>query len=168
MKVNQALRRLEFGVTGWTPALVGGFFAAMGGAFVYWLLIGGEVTVNGRAGGPADAWMPALFVLLGVGIMGLRGRSWIDRDSLVLFEKSGWMMFTRLERTALAGTLEDVVVEEEWRRTDSGSRVRYEVYLRTSEGRHDLFRHEREGRAVKAAKMAADFLDIPYSGSVTS
>lgn len=45
--------------------LFGLAFAGFAGLFVWLLLTGGEVQVNGRPGKPADAWMPGLFIVFG-------------------------------------------------------------------------------------------------------
>ena len=58
--------------------LFGLVFAGFGGFFIYLLLTGGGVTVNGRPGTLSDAWMPGIFVLIGAVIGLSRYRKVID------------------------------------------------------------------------------------------
>lgn len=90
--------RITIGQGGWFLLLFGLVFAGFGCFFIAALLLGGDVTVNGRRGKPADAWMPGIFVVVGLGIAGIRYRRLFLADERVIETHMGWMLWTRVKR----------------------------------------------------------------------
>ena len=101
MKLHSQKQRIDLKSNGWGLILFGGVFAGFGMLFVVALLTGGDVEVNGRAGTPADIWMPGIFVLIGLGVAGVRYGTWLDVRQRVLFTRKGWLFWTKLEREHL-------------------------------------------------------------------
>jgi hypothetical protein len=82
--------------TGKGAAWVGGIFAAVGLLFVVLLCVSPKsVTVNDRPGRTEDAWVPGIFVLIGLAIAGIRRRREIDVDQHAVIDTSGWWWWTK-------------------------------------------------------------------------
>ena len=78
LRIDERRRTVTTDAGGGCLLLFGLVFAGLGGFFIYVLLTGGDVTVNGRPGTPSDAWMPGIFVLVGAVIGLARYRKVID------------------------------------------------------------------------------------------
>ena len=160
MKLHSQKQRIDLKSNGWGLILFGGIFAGFGMLFVVALLTGGDVEVNGRAGTPADIWMPGIFVLVGLGIAGVRYGTWLDVRQRVLFTRKGWLFWTKLEREHL-GEPSAVILAKEQRQSGDSTVTAYPIYLASATGRHELAASTHQLSARREAEEVARCFHIP-------
>ncbi|MHC5068489.1 MAG: hypothetical protein ACYTF0_07850, partial [Planctomycetota bacterium] len=136
MRIDPVTRRIEYhsrGVLLAFQTVFGGVFAAFGGWGVYALLTGGEMTVNGRPGTPADAWLPGIFLAIGLGIALFRYRKIIDIGERTVRTRWGWLLpcFGGLKGFA---PVQAVELSKEIRRGDKSSYTVYPIRLLVESG----------------------------------
>ncbi len=78
LRIDERNRRIVTRSGGGALLLFGLMFAGLGAVFIVLLVTGGAVTVNDRPGRLGDAWLPAIFVLVGLAIAFSRHRREID------------------------------------------------------------------------------------------
>ncbi|MBA3847028.1 MAG: hypothetical protein H0X45_10325 [Planctomycetes bacterium] len=143
-------RRRTIGANGGCLVVMGLLFAGVGAVAIVMLLTGGEVTVNERPGRPGDAWMPGIFVLIGLGIAGIRHRKVVDLDQRAIETTSGWMLWTGSKREAI-GDWQAVEVRPSERRGSGKNRyTAIPVRLHGSTGSCEIEapRQERDARLL--------------------
>ena len=160
MKLHASKHRIDLKSNSWGLILFGGVFAGFGLLFVALLLTGGEVDVNGRAGTPADAWMPGIFVLVGLGVAGVRYNTWIDVRQRVHYTRKGWLFWTWLGREHL-GEPSAVILAKEKRQSGDNTVIAFPIYLESATGRHELSDSTHELSARRGAEEVARCFHIP-------
>lgn len=141
--------------------IFGLIFAAMAAVVVYRLLMGHPVTVNGRPGRPDDAWMPAIFVVVGLALAGMRSSKVIDLDARTIVTTWGWLWWTRRTEAGIGDWMAVEVSASEERGSGSGRYTAVPVRLRGSRGDVEVDAPRKEVEARRLAKWLAVGADLP-------
>ncbi len=156
-----ARRRTIGGTSAGCAMLFGLIFAGFGAFGVFMLLSGGAFTVNDRPGRPSDAWMPGIFVAVGLGIAGIRHRKVIDLDERAVESTTGWMLWTRTRREAIGEWQAVEIRPAEQRGSGSGRYTAIPVRVSGTAGACEIDAPRQEQDARRLAEWLARGANLP-------
>lgn len=147
--------------------LFGACFALMGIIGVVCSLNGnGTVEFNNgssRPVTPADSWLPGIIVLIGLGIMGVRYRQWIEPDRRMLIKIWGWGLWVRRREESIADWEQIEMGPAEERGSGSGRMTAVPVRAISAKGRSELAAPKTSVLARQLAIAIANALGIPLA-----
>ncbi len=153
-------------------------FAGVGICGVVTMLFGiGNMTISSgddgptRPATPADAWGPAIFILIGLGVALVRYHVAIDAERRMLVKTVGWGPWVKRTETALATATSIDVCAPEQRGDGSGRHTAIPIKALGPTGEQELAAPSSIVKARKLARRIADALALPIgprlSGSTT-
>lgn len=162
LELDPSQRRLAVTSGGGCLLLFGLAFATGGGGFLYALLTGAEVSVNGRPGTPADAWLPGLFIVIGLVIGFVRYRVVVALDEDAVRQEVRFFALPLWRKSERLGRVTHVSLSREVRRSRDSSYTVFPVRLAREGGiAVDLSTLSDEKQARRDAEGAAKLAQLP-------
>lgn len=138
-------------------------FAGMGVVFLAFLLTDpASVTINDRPGTVADAWLPLVFIAIGLGLAGIHWSTHLESEPRRLVRRRGWLLFTTTSTTDLA-TASAVTIDQQVRGSGKNRRTAYPVAVVTAEGDEELQAPASPRRARALGERVARLLQLPMT-----
>lgn len=151
----------------WYLRAFGLVFAGTGAVFMAMMLFGiGAVTVTvgdgpGRPATPADAWMPGIFLAIGLGLALVRYRVALAADRRATVTAKGWGFWVRRTETPLPAADRITVGPPEGRGSGSGRYTAIPVRAVGPQGAAILSEPSSPGAAHRLAQRIGSALGLP-------
>lgn len=151
----------------WFVRLFGLMFLLVGMYGVFAMLFGiGNITITvndgpARPATPADAWLPGIFVLVGLGIALIRYGVVIDASRRMRIKTIGWALWVKRTETSLVGMTSIELGSAEERGSGSGRYTAIPVRAVGPDGVEELAEPRTFVAARALARRIAEALGIP-------
>lgn len=169
----RAERRISLSRFPWFVRGFGLLFASFGTYGVIAMLFGiGHMTISindgpPRPATPADAWLPGIFVLVGLGVALVRYSVVLDAQRRMHIKTAGWgPWLKRTEKSLATATSIDIGTAVE-RGSGSGRYTAIPVQAVRSSGVDELAEPRTSAAARKLAQQIAKALDLPVGPGLT-